>query len=793
MKRIGISGLSLLGLAMSLAACETNIPVDSPEENPAILGPRGIIRGVVNYYGPPPCFRNGLVEGQVVLLLFDAANPPPPDGLASTALNFATVPGEKLFANVPRPAKGTPGSQGNGQSFCPSINTAPITASIEWSMQQVVAGRFQVRGFYSRQGRWNPLFNFANLALAGDVAGGAFVDPRAALPKYQTVEVGVPVTVSAACAAKKPGSDTACDVQKADAAANKLKIPELGFIRDGVPVSLGLPLRSNRPYFHIDYANSTGFDPGTPDVDFATNYLAQRKPIPAAQMKANGFITFPQDHLSTSQSKVLCAGSKDPTCDLFEVAQASFPQIRFKYGFPGAAANIADPGGADAWVAKNGKPKDPFFPDRIRPWYGIDPKEFEGDIPTSGKFNLTRVFDASGKPEILRDNDTLETIAQIAEIFPNVVLSKLVDDGDGNIALPPRSQTDPIVVIQTISLRDWGAEAPKELQGKGSMKATSQGAVAGGALTDAAGADPDPEHPLAKREGVVLQDGFTALVRPSVVCIYPQDEFRGTLVTPVAKDPNPENSDATLVSRDKILLLRANRVKSVQFGCLPPGYYSVNVVYPTGQAWSFPNLSGHCSYTARFAPNEECMSSNVNPANGGFNWLAGYPGQPASAVRPFDPNQGFPFRPLLRSQMLFKTDDVGRIVLDAGGKPVPQVVRITPSERCGTVKAETEVACNADTDCPAPFKGACMTTAGGKKCDVNGDGRITAQKIYVNNRENEDISLDTPTALSPLSANGILNAGEDKNMNKKLDLHVPFVCALPRDKWATLPPELVSK
>lgn len=784
MKRIGLTALTSLALALPLAGCEKNIPVDNSDDNPAVLGPRGIIRGAVTYYGPPPCFRNGVVEGQVVLLLFDAGNPPPPDGLASTALNFATVPGEKLFANVPRPADRTPGGRGNNQSFCPSINTPPISATVEWSMQQVGAGRFQVRGFYSRQGRWNPLFNFANLALAGDVAGGALVDARATVIRYQTVEVGKPITPTAPlnCVGK---NDDKCKAQLADAAAGKLHIPDSGFLRDGIGVNLGLPLRTNRPFFHIDYGASNSFAAMPPDKDYATNYAAQRKMLTAAENGTNGFITFPQDHLSTSQSNVACAGSREPDCDLFQFAQASFPQIRFKYGFAGDGS-LNTP--ADAWIAKNAKPNNPFGT-LVRPFYGIDPKEFAADIPTSAGFALSRVFNAAGEPEILRDNDSLESLAKIAEIFPSVVLSKLTEDGDGNIALPPRSQTDPIVVIQTITLRDWGAEAAPAFRGKGSMKATSEGAVAGGALTDAAG-NPDPNHPLAKRDGLVIQDGFTALIRPSAVCIYPQDEFRGMLVTPVAKDPNPDNDDVTLVSRDKILLLRANRVKQVQFGCLPPGHYSVNVVYPTGQAWSFPNLSGHCSYTARFEPNEDCMTPNINPGAGGFNWLAGYPGQPASPIRGFNPEAGFPLRPLIRSQMLFKTDAEGRIVLDASGRPTPQVVKITPSERCGQInKSEDEVPCGNDAECPHPFKGACI--AG--KCDLNGDGKISKAKGFINNLVNEDISLDTDTALSPLSANGKLNDGEDKNGNKKLDLHVPFQCALPRDKWASLPPALYSK
>jgi hypothetical protein len=30
-------------------------------------------------------------------------------------------------------------------------------------------------------------------------------------------------------------------------------------------------------------------------------------------------------------------------------------------------------------------------------------------------------------------------------------------------------------------------------------------------------------------------------------------------------------------------------------GCLPPGRFAPNLVYPTGQAWTVPNESGSCS------------------------------------------------------------------------------------------------------------------------------------------------------------------------------------------------------
>lgn len=806
MKRILPStALGSLGLALLLPAlggCELDVPVDSYKDNPGILAPLGIVRGTLSYLGPPPCFKNGQVEGAVIVLLFAYDNPPPPDGLASSALNFATVPGEKLFANAPRPTDGPGSTKQPNTSFCPSVSSTFINAATEWSLQQVPAGRYQVRAFYSRENRFNPLFNYANLPLAGDVPGGALENPLAVPIKYAKIEVGVPIKDPGTCKA----GDKVCEAQKADAAAGKLGMPDQGFLREGVPISMGGPLKTNRPFFHIDYERSVSFsapagitDGGPPvDKDYLTNWDGQRKKLTAEEAKKNGFVTFPQDHLSTSRSKGACLGEKDPACDLFEFAQGSFPTLRFKFGFPGNPGDTA--AGADAWVMKNAKPKDVFDKTKARAFYGIDPKEFAADIPTSDGFALVRNFNAAGEPDIIRDNTSLETLAQLADLFPSVVLSKMVEDGEGNVALPPRSQTDPIVVIQTIPLKDW-EDGP--LKGQGSMKATSQSVEAGGGLTKADGSAVDTTNPLYSRTGIVKQDGLTALIRPSVVCIYPQVDLRGTLVTPVQKDPNPDNRGAALVEREKILKFKGNRVKDIKYGCLPPGHYSVNVVNATGQAWSFPNLSGTCSYSTRFEPNEDCMTTNKD-LTGGFmpRFTPGEVFKPLSGI---NKEQGFPFRPLVKSQMVFQTDDTGKPLVATDpvtGRTfyVPQVVVIKPSPRCGEYKVENDAAnaCKVDADCKTtPFTGVCIAGPGGKGkfCDYNADGKITAGKVWVNNPDNEDTALDDQKtgAVSEKSANGILDEGEDLNKNSKMDLKVPYTCSLPLAKYASLPTQLQLK
>jgi hypothetical protein len=823
----------VLGTTIALASlsgagfgCTPDLPIDDPNENPGVLPPLGAIRGTAAYLGPSPCFRNGQVEGALVVLLFDATNPPPPNGLATTALNFAAVPGEKLFANLPRPTTGPGSPQKPNESLCGSVDGPTVSAATEFSMQQIAAGRYIVQAFYSRQNRFNALFDYANLPLAGDVPGAALVNPLATFPVFATIDVGVPATIPDQC--KGAPTTWAADVQKfctqkvADVAAGRLEIPPSGFLREGVAVNLGGVFKTNRPFFHIDYAGSRSFedtfgtDPAKLPKDFSDNYLTQRKAITGADGKALGLVKFGQDHASTSQQKQLdemtgeaCLINKDPACDIFQFAQASFPQIRVNYGFPGNANDPKAAGPSDAWIAKNAKPANPFIPENVRAYYGIDPVDplVVKDIPTAGSFQLSRNFDPkTGKPVIVADNKALQDLAQIADLFPQVVLAKLVEDENGNVLFPARPQTDPVVVIQGITLRDTHDLAGKPT-GVGSMKATSQGSATGGGLTKTIptdpshpfgeAGDPDPNQPLNQLGGMESANSFTALLRPSTLCVHPEEGFKGILVTPLLTDPNPENVGAELVSKDLVLATKGNLVKDVQFGCMPPGHYAVNVVYSTGQAWSLPNLMGQCSADARFQPNEDCS----------------VPGQPALATFPDaladawigdpakDPSKGFPNRPLVKSQMLWQTNPDGSFKFAPDGKTkLPQIVVVEPSARCGSFHKETEFSC-ASTDpdsgaykkCPVPYRGACIAGADGKPyCDVNGDGKISTNAIWMNNTVNEDIALDMGATMSPKSANGILDPGEDTSdgmkpgADGKLQSMVPNVCALPYAAYSAL-------
>ena len=86
--------LVLAGIA---AACGS---VPSETDPPPIgreVAPTGVLRGTLVYSGPHPCSSNGHIVGAAIIYVFDRRNPPPPDGLATTPVNFGVVTGRRAL------------------------------------------------------------------------------------------------------------------------------------------------------------------------------------------------------------------------------------------------------------------------------------------------------------------------------------------------------------------------------------------------------------------------------------------------------------------------------------------------------------------------------------------------------------------------------------------------------------------------------------------------------------------------------------------------------------------------
>lgn len=226
--------LVFLLACISILGCtepSTFVPVDS------IGGPRGAISGSVVYSGPRPCTRNGRVIGDAVVLAFNERSLPPPDGLATEPTGLVVVSGDDLFRDAPLEYSD------DGAPRCPAVDAPPITVTASFAMAPLDGGTYQLRGFFDRDGDFNPAFSIFNLPTRGDVVGGALDNTAEALagaaPRYRSLALGK---------------------LEADGARS---IPSTGASIEGVAVTLGLSLPFERPMFHVAEVTSGTLAPAT--------------------------------------------------------------------------------------------------------------------------------------------------------------------------------------------------------------------------------------------------------------------------------------------------------------------------------------------------------------------------------------------------------------------------------------------------------------------------------------------------------------------------------------------------
>lgn len=289
--------LQLLLVVLAAAAC-TDVPIDDQRNDRRLFPPRGVIRGTVTYVGPPPCSRAGHIVGNAIVLVFDRRNPPPPSGLATSAVNFVAVPGDVLFANQPRAA--------GDELSCPP-ETPSVEASAAFAVAPIDPGSYVIAAFYDRRGRFWPTFKFRNLPEAGDLVGG-YVDVSSALGDagslvYRPVDVGVP----------QPAPEG--------------EIPEYtidprGYVADNIPVWIHRRVPFTRPYFHPRYV-----DPVTKEETSAEEIGAPLR-SPANRLAdplAVPILAMPQD------VQVLAPPSL-PTSETLASYQDGFPSLKLAWG-----------------------------------------------------------------------------------------------------------------------------------------------------------------------------------------------------------------------------------------------------------------------------------------------------------------------------------------------------------------------------------------------------------------------------------------------------------------------------
>ena len=573
--------VALFGTAVAMQACGS-VTIEDQEPGPLNAGGgraypfKGVIRGTVLYQGPRPCSQNGHIIGNVPVLIFDARNPPPPSGLANTATNLTVISGDTLFATEPR----SPGALS-----CPT--GADVTVSAPFAVGPLDAGEYLIQAFYDRTGNFLPTFKFRNLPRAGDIGGG-FIDtgdaakliddhdkvitlsdggiirpqiPKQADANYQPIFLPIKIGVE--------GPVPADSVR----GVPSFTMPKDGFIADNITIAIGAPLQRSRPYFYAEGVLPDGPSGGgqiiAPPVSSApADAVTPTDGNPDGNTDYAPILTMTQDYQvyaqPTNPGLLLRPGVVDQI-------QASFPQLKLHWGVP-------DPELATATATD-----DPKLP-------------FHFQIPQNSGINVWWNGTNTQLGKDPSENYVPEGLIQ--RLWPLVVLAKLKADpkhtlDPQGLAAQGSDLAEPIVIIQGITIS------------QDSLFDTNQ----------------SPPDTFPNKSN--LQEHVTVMLRPSALCIDPRHADRGgTLVTPHVVGPYPPaiadgRADHPLI--DKSALLNSTQLKPLlsafKEACLPVGRYGINMVYPTGQAWSTPNETGSCA-TAEGAPtaaNRGVCSKQVRP------------------------------------------------------------------------------------------------------------------------------------------------------------------------------------
>jgi hypothetical protein len=524
-------GLLTLLGLFAAGACQ-DVPVDNGPGG-RVITPTGVIQGTVLYQGPHPCTQNGHVVGNLILLFFNQNNPPPPAGIASTAVNFGVVQGDLLFQNEPRTS--------GAAKYCPKDhgNTETITASAPFAVSPFSAGTYIIESFFDYPGAFLPTFKFRQLPEMGDIAGGYIDTTDAILHADAGVDYKptfLPVTVGVPFGSVDAGADAQTGVA-----------PRMTFdagpdaISDVVP-DAGLLVIPPSGYV----ANNVTVSVGSVLPLARPYFYAEGATGPASKgtktaANPSGNVNYVAAQTMAQDIQIL---AQPPTTDpglLTDTGtfQQSLVAMKFVAGLPSNELSAAiDPNG---------------------------PFQFQLQ-PSTNATSLFSWTDGTSVPESVL----------ISNLLPQVVFTKLIDDPNHTLdpqgiiqQVPP---TGPVVVILGLTL--------------GPMDTLLQ--LIG--------------YPVKGPGPTAATDHITALVRPLAVCVDPtQPQLGATLVAPFF---NGKSADPMLTAPQPLFDPAAveaalapifGKINTPVRGCLPPGRYAPNLIYPTGQAWTVPNESGSCA------------------------------------------------------------------------------------------------------------------------------------------------------------------------------------------------------
>ncbi|WP_394841138.1 hypothetical protein LZC95_29215 [Pendulispora brunnea] len=472
---IGARMLAMVLGSLAFAAC------DDPDiflASDQVGQPAGALEGTVTYTGMLPCTEGGHVLGTANLLVLDVRLLPPPEGVGRSAASFNVVAGDTLFASV----RGALTFQPNGARWCPDPATPPVTVSATWSVGPLAGGVYQVRGFFDRDGNFDPSFSISNLPTRGDVAGGAIENIAEVAagrpPRYRQLPLGEQESPGV----WQIGPDGA-------------KIGEIA-------VTLGLPLPTERPIFH-------------------SREVLNPKPVPNDNPLQ---VVMPADFQ---------LAKFDPTDPV--ALEQSFVRVRLGAGVPATEVEAAS----------------------NRP-FSLPVRNGSALIYTREDVDGNGIIDAA---------DHVPDSAFLPSLYPMAVFTKVPKT-------PSRVVSGPVVISQGLTIyKDIAstASAPTDLR------------------------DPSADAIVA--------------VRPSVICLDPLDVSKpGAVVITHETDKAGNRIVADEAALKAALSAKFRRPMELVYGCLPTGAYAMNVVYPTGQAWTIPNEAGICAASEQPATATTCGS-----------------------------------------------------------------------------------------------------------------------------------------------------------------------------------------
>jgi hypothetical protein len=497
----------LSALAGALAGC------DDPElfvPHKELGGPSGVIDGTLSYTGPPPCTENGAIVGNAIVLAFDTRLLPPPQGLGTSAASIGVIPGETLFSSIRDSLVFDP----SGARRCPEDTAPPVTVSGSWAISPLPAGSYQVRGFFDRDGDFDPGFLIANLPSAGDVGGGAIDNAAEVLagapPRYRQITLGI----------LQPNGTRV--------------IPPEGSRATGIAVTLGLELPLERPVFYPSAVKG----PALANTDPTT-------------------VVMPSDF----------------QFDMFGADENAFIRIEMTAGVRPEEIEAASVSPFYMPV----KPPPAFF-------FVVE------DVNRDGKYDA---------------QDHVPDSVLLPSLYPLSLFTRLAD-GQKLVG-----QSRPRVILQGLTLY-------KSLLETAVVKPM----------------DPDPMNPMPTMPFQGADTKAVVALRPATVCIDPIDTAKpGVLVVSHETDKLGTKILANEQGVRDSLARQFGRPFEIVYGCLPEGQYAMNLVYPTGQAWTLPNEGGVCAalepQTSDGAKCRSATSERARLASQDALLTIGPPGDPA--------------------------------------------------------------------------------------------------------------------------------------------------------------------